>query len=94
MHIINWSWFIMYEALIKEYLKRLSLKDINDFTAKNKIILQKNEDKIIYDFIMENWKEVYKGNAKLAFEKLKKNVSNETYNNVITLYNQFKNKIK
>ena len=61
---------------------------------KNKIILQKNEDKIIYDFIMENWKEVYKGNAKLAFEKLKKNVSNETYNNVVTLYNQFKNKIK
>lgn len=94
MHIINWSWFIMYEALIKEYLKRLSLKDINDFAVKNKIILQKNEDKIIYDFIMENWKEVYKGNAKLAFEKLKKNVSNETYNNVITLYNQFKNKIK
>ena len=75
----------MYEALIKEYLKRLSLKDINDFAAKNKII---------YDFIMENWKEVYKGNAKLAFEKLKKNVSNETYNNVVTLYNQFKNKIK
>ena len=94
MHIINWSWFIMYEALIKEYLKRLSLKDINDFASKNKIVLQKNEDKIIYDFIMENWKEVYKGNAKLAFEKLKKNVSNETYNNVVTLYNQFKNKIK
>ena len=39
MHIINWSWFIMYEALIKEYLKRLSLKDINDFAAKNKIII-------------------------------------------------------
>lgn len=84
----------MYEALIKEYLKRLSLKDINDFAVKNKIVLQKNEDKIIYDFIMENWKEVYKGNDKLAFEKLKKNVSNETYNNVVTLYNQFKNKIK
>lgn len=94
MHIINWSWFIMYEALIKEYLKRLSLKDINDFAVKNKIVLQKNEDKIIYDFIMENWKEVYKGNAKLAFEKLKKTLSNETYNNVITLYNKFKNKIK
>ena len=42
----------MYEVIIKEYLKRLSLKDINDFANKNNVSLKSGEDKILYDFIM------------------------------------------
>lgn len=30
----------MYEVIIKEYLKRLSLKDINDFANKNNVSLK------------------------------------------------------
>lgn len=84
----------MYEVLIKEYLKRLSLKDINDFANKNNISLNPGEDKAIYDFIMNNWIEVYKGNANKAFEKLKQVVSPNTYNTAIALYNEFKDKLK
>ncbi len=84
----------MYEVLIKEYLKRLSLKDINDFAIKNDSPLKPGEDKIIYNFIMNNWKEVYKGNAEKAISTLKGKVSDETYNNGIKLFNEFKNKIK
>lgn len=84
----------MYEVLIKEYLKRLSLKDINDFANKNNMPLLKGEDKVIYDFIMSNWKEVYKGDANKAFIKLKEKVSSNTYNNIMKLYNEFKDKIK
>ncbi len=84
----------MYEVLIKEYLKRLSLKDINDFANKNNMPLINGEDKIIYDFIMNNWQEVYKGDANKAFLKLKQKVSSNTYNNIMTLYNEFKDKIK
>jgi hypothetical protein len=84
----------MYEVLIKEYLKRLSLKDINDFANKNNMPLKQGEDKVIYDFIMNNWQEVYKGDANKAFNKLKDKVSPNTYNNVIALYNEFKDKIK
>lgn len=84
----------MYEVLIKEYLKRLSLKDINDFANKNNMPLINGEDKIIYDFIMNNWQEVYKGDASKAFLKLKQKVSSNTYNNIMTLYNEFKDKIK
>ena len=84
----------MYEVLIKEYLKRLSLKDINDFSNKNNMPLINGEDKIIYDFIMNNWQEVYKGDANKAFLKLKQKVSSNTYNNIMTLYNEFKDKIK
>ena len=84
----------MYEAFIREYLKRLSLKDINDFADKNNMHLKQNEDKIIYDFIMKNWKEAYKGDAIKALNSLKKDVSEDTFNNIMTLYEQFKNKIK
>lgn len=84
----------MYEVLIKEYLKRLSLKDINYFANKNNMPLINGEDKIIYDFIMNNWQEVYKGDANKAFLKLKQKVSSNTYNNIMTLYNEFKDKIK
>ena len=85
---------IMYEVLIKEYLKKLSLKDINDFANKNNMPLINGEDKIIYDFIMNNWQEVYKVDANNALMKLKQKVSSNTYNNIMTLYNKFKDKIR
>ena len=84
----------MYEVLIKQYLKRLSLKDINDFANKNNMPLKQGEDKVIYDFIMNNWQEVYKGDAKKAFSKIKPMLSENTYNNITSLYNEFKDKIK
>lgn len=84
----------MYEVLIKEYLKRLSLKDINDFANKQNAPLKPGEDKIIYDFIMNNWKEVYKGDAMKAMGTLKGKVSDETFNNGLKLFNEFKGKIK
>lgn len=83
----------MYEVLIKEYLKRMSLKDINDFALKNGVSLKPGEDKVLYDFIKENWQEVYKGDPTSAFNELKKKVSPETYENGMKLYNEFKNKL-
>lgn len=83
----------MYEILIKEYLKKLTLNDIKNFALKYNFKLQPNEDKIIYNFIMNNWKEIYKGNPNKSFLKLKGQVSSNTYNFAITLYNQFKDKI-
>ncbi len=84
----------MYEVLIKEYLKRLSLKDINDFANKNNMTLKPGEDKIIYDFITNNWKEVYKGDGIKAIGTLKGKVSDETFSNGLKLFNEFKKKIK
>lgn len=80
----------MYEILIKEYLKKLSLKDINNFAIKNNIPLKNGEDKIIYDLIISYWKDVYKGNIEHVFQILKSKVSKETYDNAITLYNKYK----
>ena len=84
----------MYEVLIKEYLKRLSLKDINDFASKNGIVLPNGEDKKIYNIIMKYWKDVYQGNTNQAFNELKQTVSSNTYNVAMSLYNEYKDKIK
>ena len=45
-------------------------------------------------FIMNNWKEVYKGDAVKAISTLKGKVSDETFNNGLKLFNEFKGKIK
>ncbi len=84
----------MYEVLIKEYLKRLSLKDINDFANKNGMPLKQGEDKIIYNFIMQNWQEVYKGDGLKTLGTLKGKVSDETYDAIIKMFNMYKDKIK
>lgn len=84
----------MYEVLIKEYLKRLSLKDINDFANKNGTPLKPGEDRVIYNFIMNRWQDVYKGDAVGTLNELKNKVSPETFNNIMFLYNEFKDKIR
>lgn len=84
----------MYEVLIKEYLKRLSLKNINDFANKNGMPLKQGEDKIIYNFIMQNWQEVYKGDGLKTLGTLKGKVSDETYDAIIKMFNMYKDKIK
>ena len=61
----------MYEMLIKEYLKKLSINDIDNFALKNNITLKYGENKIIYDFIKQRWMEVYSGNTYAAFNYLK-----------------------
>ncbi len=84
----------MYEVLIKEYLKRMSLKDINDFALKNEITLKPGEDKILYDFVKENWQVIYKGDPTDVFNELKKKVSKETFDSGIKLYKDLKSKLK
>lgn len=84
----------MIENIIKEYLKKLTVKDINDFALKYNFKLKLNEDKIIYNFIMNHWKEIYSQDPTLAFQKLKNIVSQDTYNFAIKLYNEYKNKYK
>ncbi len=83
----------MYEGLIKEYLKRLSIKDINNFANNNNLKLKNNEDQILYDFIINNWKEFYKGDRTKVLKELQGKISPETYNFIINLYDKYKNKI-
>lgn len=84
----------MYEALISRYIKNLSIDDINNFANKNNMPLNNGEDQVIYVLIMNNWKDIYKGDPINVFNTLKMKVSENTYNNIIMLYNKYKGIIK
>lgn len=80
----------MYELIIREYVKKMTLDDINNFAYKNGILLPKGEDKIIYDFIKKNWQEIYKGDRLRMLNEIKNKVSNNTYLYILDLYNKYK----
>lgn len=84
----------MYEYLIGEYINnKLSENDINTFAKKKNIHLTDDETKIIYVYIKNYWKEFYKGDPTNLFIELKEKLNKETYNTIIKLYKEYKNKI-
>ena len=84
----------MYEMLIKNYINKITINDINNFASNNNILLVPGEDKILYNFINKYWKEAYKGDINKVFSILKNNVSESTYNAAVILYNKYKHLIK
>lgn len=83
----------MNNFIIEKYINNITLNNINDFAKKEGIILKNNEDKIIYDYIKKYWKVFYYDNPSNLFKELKEKLSNETYNKIVELYNEYKNKI-
>lgn len=83
----------MNNFFISKYINSITLNNINDFAKKEGIFLTNNEDKIIYNYIKKYWKVFLYDNPDNIFNKLKCEVSNNTYNKIIEVYNKYKNKI-
>lgn len=84
----------MYEYLIGEYVNnKLTEQDINSFALNKNIHLTQDEIKIIYVYIKNYWKEFYKGNPAELFIELKEKLNKKTYDTIIKLYEEYKNKI-
>lgn len=81
----------MYKKLIINYINnKLTVNDIDNFSINNNIQLKDNENKIIYNFIKNNYNELLNKNDEV-FKKLK--VSDSTFKSCIQIYNKYKNKI-
>lgn len=84
----------MYEYIIGEYVNnKLTESDINNFAKKKNIQLTSNETKIIYVYIKNYWKQFYKGDPTNLFIELKEKLTTKTYEAIIKLYKEYKNKI-
>lgn len=84
----------MYEYIIGEYVNnKLTETDIHNFAKKNNIYLTNDELKIIYVYIKNCWKEFYKGDPTHLFIELKEKLNKKTYEAIIKLYKEYKNKI-
>ena len=79
--------------LVGEYVMRLTKEDITKFAYKQGITLKDKELNIIFNTIKENYKTLVYGNARSILDDLKDKVEPLTYNKIITLYKEFKEKI-
>ena len=84
----------MKELIIKQYIDKLTKKDIYEFGIKNNITLNNNNLNIIYNCIKEKWKIIIFGNIEPIFNDLKKEIDNQTLENIKKLYFEFKEKYK
>ena len=79
--------------LINEYVNRLKVSDITYYAEKQGITLDKDEAKLIYDYIKNDYRTIIYGNPKDILNEIKFKVKPLTYNKIENLYIQFKDKI-
>ena len=79
--------------LINEYVNRLKVSDITYYAEKQGITLDKDEAKLIYDYIKNDYRTIIYGNPKDILNEIKFKVKPLTYNKIENLYMQFKDKI-
>ena len=84
----------MQEFLIKNYISRLTLKDIDEFAKKHGIELNEKELKLIEQHIRKDWRTIIYGNPRPILDNLKTKLKNNEYQKIENLYIEFKNKYK
>lgn len=84
----------MNEFLIKNYIQRLTLEDINNFAKKHGIDLNEDELKLIEQHIRKDWHTIIYGNPRPILDNLKNKLKNNEYQKIENLYVEFKNKYK
>ena len=77
----------MIENLIKKYV---TLNNIREFAKKEGIILEDYEEKVIYDVIKNEWKDICYKNAEEVFKRHKNEIKKETYECILRLFNKYK----
>lgn len=85
----------MNEILLEKYIDKLTINHIKEYAKNQEIELLNNEAESIYDFIKKNYKNLYyeKYNEDLL-EELKCRLSFNTYQKILNLYKEAKEKIK
>ena len=82
----------MNKIFIYEYINRLKRDDIIKFCNYKNISIQDNEIDTLYSYIKNDYKRFF-NNPEDVLNEIKTKVSNNTYKEIISLYNQYKNQI-
>lgn len=84
----------MHDFLLKNYISKLTINDIDSFSHKQGINLNKEELKLIEKHIKQNWKTIIYGNPQPILDDIKNNTTELKYKKIENLYIEFKNKYK
>lgn len=80
------------ENMIKNYIDKLSINDINRFAINNNINLNNDELNIIYKYIKNDWKTIIYGNYSYILNDLKNKINSSNYNKIEQLFYKYKSK--
>ncbi len=82
----------IYKKIIENYINTtLNPSIIKDYASNNNFNISSSESIILYNFIKENYKFILNGNDEVLL-KLKGLIRKDLYEEVIKLYNYYKNK--
>lgn len=85
----------MNENLLENYINKLTIDNIKNYAKVQNIDLLNNEAESIYDFIKNNYKNLYYENYNEDnLKELKCKLSFNTYQKVLDLYKEAKEKIR
>ncbi len=84
----------MNDFLIKNYISRLTIYDIDTFAKKNGIELRESELLLIENYIKNEWRTIIYGNPRPILDDLKEKLDNTQYQKIENLYEKFKTKYK
>jgi len=82
------------EFLIKNFISKLTLNDIETFSKKQGIDLNNEELKLIENHIKQNWHTILYGNPRPILDDIKEKLNEFEYQKIENLYIEFKNKYK
>ena len=83
---------IMNKLIIYEYINRLNRDNIAKFCNANRLSVSNKEIDIIYKYIKTEYKRFF-NNPEEVLGEIKKQVSGNTFMEIMKLYNKYKNKI-
>ena len=72
----------MSEFLIKNYVSKLSLSEIDSFSKKQGLSLSQDELNLIYDYIKNDWHTIIYGNPRPILDSLKDKLDDFSYNKI------------
>ena len=83
---------MMNRLFIYEYINRLRYEDVVNFCNYKNISVSDSELQVIYSYIKNDYKRFFKNPLDVLYE-IKDKVSNDTFDEIIKLYDKYKTKI-
>lgn len=82
----------MYKSILKQYIERLKKEDIIKFIGKNNYQVSDKEIDTIYFYIKNYWEDIF-DNQEDIWNKIKQEVSPNTFIQIQGLYQKYKKHI-
>lgn len=75
--------------LIKAYMGRMTINDVNNFAISKNIHLSPEELTFVYDFVSKNWEQVIRNPKLLNLDRYKDRFSPENFKKIKKLFLEY-----